>query len=121
MKTGNKVYKLTGAQITAALNGGISLLIPWPSDIVGEYGSGEFDGSPVSPESCDRVMDTYVSNVLESQVPGGRMKLEGNPDLVVHSVIAGRAKSRDALVPCISVRIGVETQYTGFRETWVHA
>jgi hypothetical protein len=121
MLTGDRTYTLSTRQITAALNGGISYLMPWPAHIIGEYGSGTFDGSPVTPEACDRVMDAYVADVLGEQFPGGRMTLDGNPDMVIHSVIAGRKQTRNGLTPCIVVRIGAECQITGFhREVWAH-
>ena len=123
MKTADTTYTLSTRQITAALNGGISYLMPWPAHIIGEYGSGEFDGSPVTPDACDRVMDAYATEALADQFPGGRTKLAGgNPDMVIHSIIAGRKQTRDGgLVPCIVVRIGAECQLTGFgKEVWAH-
>lgn len=121
MMTGDRTYTLSTRQINFALNGGISYLLPWPAHILGEYGSGTFSGSPVSPESCDRVMDAYVADVLGEQFPGGRMALPGNPDMVVRSVVAGRKQTRDGLVPCIVVRIGPDCLVTGFgREVWAN-
>lgn len=121
MKTADTTYTLSTRQITAALNGGISYLMPWPTHIIGEYGSGKFDGAPVTPDACDRVMDAYATEALADQFPGGRMKLDGNPDMVIHSVIAGRAQTKAGIVPCIVVRIGAECQVTGFgREVWAH-
>ena len=119
MLTGDRTYMLSTRQVNAAINGGIGYLIPWPEHIIGEYGSGTFDGSPTSPKACDRVMDAYVADVLGEQFPSGRMKLRGNPDLVIHSVIAGRKQTASGLTPCIVVRIGPEGLATGFdRETW---
>jgi hypothetical protein len=113
-------YRLSTRQLNMAITGGISLLLPWPAHIIGEFGSGTFDGSPVSPEACDRVMDAYVAEAL-IDFDGGRMALPGNPPLYVHSVIAGRAKTADGLVPCITVRIGTAQQVDGFRrEVWAH-
>lgn len=56
----------------------VTVLLPWPADYIGEYGSGKFDGSPVTPEACDRVMDRYVSEVFDAR------------GLAVMSIIAGR-------------------------------
>lgn len=113
-------FRLSERQVNMALNGGISLLLPWPAHIIGEYGSGTCDGSPVTPEACDRVMDAFVAEALP-QFQGGRMDLPGNPALYMHSVIAGRAKTANGLVPCIVVRIGHEQQVGGFRrEVWAH-
>ena len=122
MKTADITYTLSTRQITAALNGGISYLMPWPAHIIGEYGSGTFDGSPVTPESCDRVMDAYATEALADQFPAGRMTMDHvNPDLVIHSIIAGRKNTKAGIVPCIVVRIGAEGQVTGFgREVWAH-
>jgi len=121
MKTGDKTYTLSTRQITMALNGGISYLIPWPGHIIGEYGSGTFDGSPVAAAACDRVMDAYVADVLGAQFHGGRMSLPGNLDLVIHSVIAGRKQQGAELIPCIVVRIGNQSLVDGFRrEVWAH-
>ncbi len=62
----------------AAATRQIVVLLPWPTEYIGEYGSGTFDGSPVTPEACDRVMDRYVSEVFDAR------------GLVVTSIIAGR-------------------------------
>ncbi len=67
----NKAYAAAAARQ-------VTVLIPWPSEYIGEYGSAIFDGSPVSPEACDCVMDRYVAEIFDAR------------GLAVMSVIAGR-------------------------------
>lgn len=74
----------------AAVNDGrATMMIPWPTDHLGEYGSRVFDGSPVSPAATDRAMDRYVADhiaphrdVMIGGICAGR-DLQGKPVIVV--------------------------------------
>jgi hypothetical protein len=44
--------------------GRAQVLVPWPADRLGGYGSRTFDGSPVSPAATDRAMDRYIAEAL---------------------------------------------------------
>lgn len=46
--------------------GGVRVMLPWPTDRLGKYGSGAFDGSPVSPSASDAAMDLYVQEALDT-------------------------------------------------------
>lgn len=89
-----KTLKLSNRQYELAANGGLTVLIQWPAEYIGDYGSGQFDGSYVSRESCDRVMDTYVHEHLA--IPAG---------MAITNIIPGRAYRRGSLVPAIHVTI----------------
>jgi hypothetical protein len=89
---GSEKYSVTEKMIPG--NGVLRLHLPWPAYYIGEYGSGVFDGSPVSPEASDRVMDKYVSEKVTLPIGAG-----------IVSVIAGRAYRGQNLTPCIVVTV----------------
>lgn len=78
--------------------GTITVLLPWPTEVIGEYGSSMFDGSPVTPESCDRVMDRWTDEVMD-------MNQIHNMGAVITHIIAGRAYHRQELRPAVNVTI----------------
>jgi hypothetical protein len=89
---GSEKYSVTEKMIPG--NGVLRVHIPWPAYYIGEYGSGMFDGSPVSPSAADRVMDKYVSEKVTLPIGAG-----------IVSVIAGRAYRGQNLTPCIVVTV----------------
>lgn len=89
---GSEKYAVTEKMILG--NGVLRLHLPWPAYYIGEYGSGMFDGSPVSPAASDRIMDKYVSEKVTLPIGAG-----------IVSVIAGRAYRGQNLTPCIVVTV----------------
>jgi len=89
---GSEKYLVDAGMIPC--NGVLSVHIPWPEYYIGEYGSGMFDGSPISPVAADRVMDKYVSERVA--LPDG---------VAITSIIAGRAYRGSHLAPCIVVSV----------------
>jgi len=89
----SKRFTLSARQMQIAAKSGITVCLPWPADVIGEYGSGTFDGSRVSPESCDRVMDAWVAESLDAA------------GMMITSIIAGRAYRAGKLTPCVNVTL----------------
>lgn len=81
-----------------AMDLGVRMLIPWPSELLGEYGSDTFNGSPVSRESQDRLMDQYAMDLLRHM-----------PDRYeIRTVIPGRTQRGE---PVITVQVAPEGRH----------
>ena len=58
--------EISNRQVEKIINRGRQqILVPWPTDRLGVYGSGMIDGSRVTPHATDMAMDRYVAELFE--------------------------------------------------------
>ena len=79
---------LSNRQVSHALNHQGRVVLPWPREYLGVYGSNEFDGSPTFPEGEDAALQRWASEIpmpdgcdLVGAIPG--RKPDGTPVVII--------------------------------------
>lgn len=108
---------LSRRQLSIATLGGIAVLLPWPAEILGAYGS---------KTTGDSATDEYALAQVAPDL--NRYNEAAHSDtsatLAVAGVCAGRAYRRGVLTPCIVVKVSLALRVAqgGFqvrRQEWV--